>query len=113
MLIKNRWRHLSYDHLLAKQHSHIFEKYLLQSLECVKSQNNFDVLGHLNYVCKSEHNPTHKPLCYNDYADICDEIMKILAQNGKGMEINTSGVDRVGDSLPSLDFIKRFIFAVK
>lgn len=85
-----------------------FEKYLLQTLECVKVQADFDVLGHLNYVCKSLHSPTRKPLYYQDYSDICDEIMKILAQNGKGMEINTSGVDRVGDFLPSLDFIKRF-----
>lgn len=85
-----------------------FEKYLLQTLECVKVHDNFDVLGHLNYVCKSLHSPTRKPLHYRDYSDICDEIMKILAQNGKGMEINTSGVDRVGDFLPSLDFIKRF-----
>ena len=85
-----------------------FEKYLLKSLECVQKQNNFDVLGHLNYVCKSEHSPTRKPLYYKDYADLCDEIMKVLIHNGKGMEINTSGVDRVGDFLPSLDFIKRF-----
>lgn len=85
-----------------------YEKYLMQSLACVKSQNDFDVLGHLNYVCKSEHNPTRKPFCYNDYADLCDEIMKTLILNGKGMEINTSGVDRVGDFLPSRDFIKRF-----
>ena len=85
-----------------------FEKYLLKTLECVKAHKDFDVLGHLNYVCKSSHNPTHKPLYYADYADICDEIMKILAQNGKGMEINTSGVDRVGDFLPSREFIKRF-----
>ena len=85
-----------------------FEKYLLQTLECVKKHTDFDVLGHINYVCKSMHNPTRKPLYYADYSDICDEIMKVLAQNGKGMEINTSGVDRVGDFLPSRDFIKRF-----
>ncbi|MBE6789549.1 MAG: histidinol-phosphatase HisJ family protein [Ruminococcaceae bacterium] len=85
-----------------------FERHLLQSLECVKAHNNFDVLGHLNYVCKSAHNPTGKPLYYSDYADICDEIMKTLADKGIGMEINTSGVDRVGDFLPSIDFIKRF-----
>ncbi len=85
-----------------------FEKYLLQTLECVKVHEDFDVLGHLNYVCKSAHNPTKKPLYYADYLDICDEIMKILVQKGKGMEINTSGVDRVGDFLPSLDFLKRF-----
>jgi histidinol-phosphatase (PHP family) len=34
--------------------------------------------------------------------------MKTVAEKGKGMEINTSGVDRVGAFLPSLDFIKRF-----
>ena len=85
-----------------------FEKYLLQSLKCVKAHDNFDVLGHLNYVCKSTHNPTKKPLYYSDYSDISDEIMKTIAQKGIGMEINTSGVDRVGDFLPSLEFIKRF-----
>lgn len=85
-----------------------FEKYLLQTLRCVKKHNYFDVLGHINYVCKYEHNPTKKPLRYKDYSDICDEIMKALAENGKGMEINTSGKDRVGEFLPSYDFIKRF-----
>ena len=85
-----------------------FEKYLLQSLECVKAHDNFDVLGHINYVCKSAHNPTKKPLYYSQYADICDEIMKTVADKGIGLEINTSGVDRVGDFLPSLDYIKRF-----
>ena len=85
-----------------------FEKYLLHTLECVKAHHNFDVLGHLNYVCKSEHNPTHKPLHYKEYSDICDEIMKTTAQKGIGMEINTSGVDRVGDFLPSIEFIQRF-----
>ncbi len=85
-----------------------FEKYLIRTLECVKVHSDFDVLGHLNYVCKSAHNPTKKPLRYEDYSDICDEIMKTLAQNGKGMEINTSGVDRVGEFLPSAVFIKRF-----
>ncbi len=85
-----------------------FEKYLLQTLKCVKQHNDFDVLGHINYVCKSVYNPTKKPLRYGDYSDLCDEIMKTLAEKGKGMEINTSGVDRVGELLPSYDYIKRF-----
>ncbi len=85
-----------------------FEKYLLQTLECVKKHNDFDVLGHINYVCKSVYNPIKKPLRYNDYSDLCDEIMRLLAENGHGMEINTSGVDRVGEFLPSCDYIKRF-----
>lgn len=85
-----------------------FEKYLLQTLACVKAHDGFDVLAHLTYVCKSLHNPTRKPLHYLDYTDLSDEIMKCLAQKGKGMEINTSGVDRVGDFLPEANFLKRF-----
>ncbi len=85
-----------------------FEKYLLQALKCVKLHEGFDVLGHLNYACKSVNNPTKKPLYYKVFPDICDEIMKTLVEKGIGMEINTSGVDRVGDFLPSIDFIKRF-----
>ena len=85
-----------------------FERYLVQTLECVKIHDGFDVLGHLNYVCKSPYNPTHEQLCYKDFSDICDEIMRTLVHNGKGMEINTSGVDRVGDFLPAADFIKRY-----
>ena len=34
--------------------------------------------------------------------------MKILAENGRGLEINTSGVDKVGDFLPTIDFLQRF-----
>jgi len=85
-----------------------FEKYLKQTLKCVNAHNDFDVLGHMNYVCKSAYNPTKQPLKYSDYSDICDEIMKTLVRKGKGMEINTSGIDRVGEFLPSYDFIKRF-----
>ncbi len=85
-----------------------FGKYLEQTLACVKAHDNFDALGHINYVCKSAYNPTKKPLRYADYRDICDEIMKILAQRGRGMEINTSGCDRVGDFLPSADYLRRF-----
>ncbi len=96
------------DYWEGKTVEQAFLNYLNHSLECVKVHDGFDVLGHLNYVCKSQHNPTHKPLYYGDYADICDEIMKILVQKGKGMEINTSGVDRCGDFLPSADFLKRF-----
>ena len=84
------------------------QKYLKQVLDCVKIHDNFDVLGHLTYVCKSEHNPTHSGVSYEEVKDITDEILKILVDKGKGIEVNTSGVDRVGDFLPSLDYVKRF-----
>lgn len=85
-----------------------FEKYLKGILNCVKVHHNFDVLGHLTYVCKSAHNPTHEPVPFKDYIDITDEIMKILVTKGIGMEINTSGVDRAGTFLPSAEYLRRF-----
>ena len=85
-----------------------FEKYLRQVLICVRAHDGYDVLGHINYVCKSPNSPTHAPLRYADYADLCDEIMRTLAEKGKGMEINTSGFDRVGAFLPDRDFLLRF-----
>lgn len=85
-----------------------FEKYLLKILECVKLHDDFDVLGHLSYVARQEHNPTGKPLQLREVIDITDEIMKVLVKKGKGMELNTSGVDKIGDFLPSKDFFVRF-----
>ena len=82
--------------------------YLERVLACVRVHTDFDVLGHINYVCKSPNHPTRSYLFYKDYSEICDEIMRELIKRGKGMEINTSGVDRVGRFLPDRDFIKRF-----
>ena len=96
------------DYWAGKTLKEAFTEYLEQTLACVRLHDNYDVLGHLNYVCKSAHNPSHESLKYADYADLCDEIMKTLVSKGKGMEINTSGVDRVGDFLPSKLFLKRF-----
>ncbi|MBQ7916072.1 MAG: histidinol-phosphatase HisJ family protein [Firmicutes bacterium] len=85
-----------------------FEVYLKEVLACVKVHDEYDVLGHLNYVCKSPNNPTHEPLRYEDYREIVDEILKELVRKGKGMEINTSGIDRAGVFLPSAEFLRRF-----
>jgi histidinol-phosphatase (PHP family) len=85
-----------------------YMRYLEKELECVKLHDDFDVLGHLTYVCKSPSNPFHAPLPYEECSEISDEIMRVLISRGKGIEVNTSGVDRIGDFLPSIDYIKRF-----
>lgn len=84
------------------------DKYMEQTLKCVKTHDNFDVLGHLTYVCKSAYNPTKSGISYNEISEFTDQIFRILIQKGKGIEINTSGVDRIGDYLPTIDFVKRF-----
>lgn len=85
-----------------------FRIYLEEIYQCVQLHEDFDVLGHLTYVCKSVHNPSHAPVRMEDFREITDEIMKILVAKGKGMEINTSGMDRAGVFLPSADYLRRF-----
>ena len=81
---------------------------LEQTLECVKTHDGFDVLGHLTYPSKAISNPTHRPIDYYAYQDIVDEIFKILIQRGKGIEVNTSGVERCGLYLPDETYLRRF-----
>lgn len=89
-----------------------FEKYLLHTLECVKAHSDFDVLGHMNYVCRyvcrSPRGLESKYLHYEDYRDICDEIFISLIEKGKGIEINTSGFNDFNEFIPSPSFVKRF-----
>jgi len=85
-----------------------FLRYLEGTLDCVRIHKDFDVLGHLTFVCKTMYNPDRQPVRYADFADITDEILRILIQNGKGMEINTSGILRCNDFIPNADFFRRF-----
>ena len=34
--------------------------------------------------------------------------MKVLVHKGKGLEVNTSGMDACGDYLPGLEYLRRF-----
>ena len=82
--------------------------YFERMLECVRVHDDFDVLGHLTYISKTAANPTKRLIPYKMFAEITDEVMKILVAKGKGMEVNTSGVDRCGDFLPSREYLLRF-----
>ena len=81
---------------------------LEQTLECVKVHDDFDVLGHLTYISKTRGNPTKRPIPYEAYREITDEIFKVLIQKGKGIEVNTSGMRDAKVFLPTEDYLRRF-----
>ena len=83
-------------------------RYLEETLACVQAHDGFDVLAHLTYICKSPNNPAPRPLPYDEHRAVIDEILRTLAAQGKGLEMNTSGVDRCGDFLPTADIFRRF-----
>ena len=83
-------------------------RYLEATLECVQAHDEFDVLAHLTYIAKTTAHPAPRPVPFDDHREIIDEILRILAAKGKGMELNTSGMDRCGAYLPAAEYFRRF-----
>ena len=84
------------------------ELFLQETLACVRVHDGYDVLGHLTYLSKSPANPARKLLSYEDHREIFDEILREVVRHDKGIEVNTSGIDRCGGPLPTMDFVRRF-----
>ncbi len=82
--------------------------YFEEMYRCLKVHDDFDVLGHLTYISKVAAHPEPRRIPLSEYRDIIAEIMKLLVEKGKGMEVNTSGMDRCGDYLPGEEYLRLF-----
>ena len=83
-------------------------RYLEATLACVRIHDDFDVLAHLTYIGKTTDHHAPRPVPYAEHRELVDEILKTLAAKGKGLELNTSGMDRCGAFLPTADYFRRF-----
>ncbi len=83
-------------------------RYLEATLETVWVHEDFDVLAHLTYIAKTKCHPAPRPVPYEEHREIVDEILRVLVRKGKGLELNTSGMDRCGGFLPTADIFRRF-----
>lgn len=85
-----------------------FAEYFKAILDNIKAVKCFDVLGHMDYIVRYSPNK-NKNYSYKKYADIIDEIIKILIENGKGIEVNTGGFAYgIGVPNPCPQIIKRY-----
>ncbi len=55
----------------------------------VKAFGDFDVYGHLDYAVRYSPEKKYAP---EDYRELLDEILRLLVQKGKGIELNTAGL---------------------
>ena len=83
-------------------------QYLEETLACVQAHEDFDVLAHLTYISKARPHPAPRPVPYEEHRAVIEEILKELVRKEKGLEMNTSGVDRCGGFLPTEDIFLRF-----
>lgn len=86
-----------------------FEEYFVSILENIKKFQNFDVLGHIDYVVRYSPDKDANYSC-SDYTDLIDTILRTLIENEKGIEINTSAYARgiLQDVHPCFDILKRY-----
>lgn len=69
----------------------LIDNYYDAVLKCTKSFNDFDVLGHLDYIDRYLI-PSGVSIKYEPYMGKIEEILKLLIEMGKGIEINTGGL---------------------
>ncbi len=78
------------------------------TLENVRTLDCFQTLGHLDYVVRYGKS-REKEYSYTDYADIIDEILKLLIEKEKGLEVNSTGLKYgLPFAHPHPDVLKRY-----
>lgn len=96
------------DFFIGKKQKESYLRYFEIVLENVKNFDEYDVVGHLDYIIRYG-NYEKKQLRYNDYSDIIDEILKIIITKDKGIEVNTSGYKyNLNVTHPQYDIVKRY-----
>lgn len=97
-----------YLHPDRAQAAELVRRYFEELFEMVK-WNRFDSLAHLTYPLRyiTEHDGV--PVDMAPYQPVVREILATLAENGKALEINTSGLrNRDGMLLPTVEYVRLF-----
>ncbi|OFI05366.1 histidinol-phosphatase [Clostridium acetireducens DSM 10703] len=76
------------DFYVDKSKNESYSEYLKSMLQCIKNYDFVDSLGHIDYICRyARYEDTE--LYYEEYSDIIDEILKVIVEKEKCIEINT------------------------
>lgn len=96
------------DYFKEKPSEQAYKDYYTYMYHCLKYYKSYSVIGHLNLIdrYKKYINNTVK---YETYWDIIQEILKLIIDDGKGIEINTSCF-RYGmkELTPTLEMLKLY-----
>ncbi len=85
-----------------------YMEYFWSIPENIRAFDGFDVYGHIDYIVRYGPNQ-NKYYSYEKYGDIIDEILRMLIERGKGIELNTAGFKYgLGHPNPTEDVIRRY-----
>ena len=99
---------IEYDKMTMDEIYGLLERYFKEVYALSKTEL-FDVVGHIIYCLRYMKQRHGINADISRYDDIIAETFRNLAQNGKGIEINTSGLRQgFGDCFPNLKYAKLF-----
>ena len=82
-----------YDGISIKQG---LRDYFEEILENVSRYKNYDIYGHLDYIVRyiPEERKNEYVYSFSDFKDVFEAILKTIIHDGKGIELNTSGLGK-------------------
>lgn len=85
-----------------------YKEAFVETLRCLEGVQDFDALGHLDYVVRYGKHQAEE-YSYRKFADEIDEVLRKLISMGKGLEMNTGGLKYgLGFCNPHPDVVKRY-----
>ncbi|MGN0154097.1 MAG: histidinol-phosphatase HisJ family protein [Lachnospiraceae bacterium] len=91
----------------GKSNIEAYREYFMSEAENMLLTDGFDVYGHLDYAVRYCPDPSFI-YQFKDYQDIFEVILKRLIERGKGIEINTSGILKIGYPHPHIEALKLY-----
>ncbi len=95
------------EYYAGKTNIAAYREYFMSEVENVKLTDGFDVYGHLDYAVRYCPDPTFI-YEFKDYQDIFEVLLKNLIEKGKGIEINTAGIAKIGYPHPHIEALKLY-----
>lgn len=84
----------------------MLEDFYTYMYECIREFDNFDIVGHFSILDRY----IGKIYDYTPFEDVIDEVLKLIVNKGKGLEINTSSFKYgTGIWLPRESILKRYL----
>ena len=95
------------EYYAGKPAVNAYREYFASEAENVCLTDGFDVYGHLDYAVR--YCPDSAFVYrFEDYRDIFEVLLKRLIEKGKGIEINTSGITKIGYPHPHMEALKLY-----
>lgn len=86
----------------------VYNEYLDWLIELAKGYD-FDIMGHLTYPMRYMYMKEKKKVALEPFRERFTELFKILIQNGKGIEVNTSGLfQAINETMPPLYLVRLY-----